>query len=172
MSWAFSSPGCKDLLLLSFFFQSFIIVTLLWTLSLSASFLHCGYQTDKWWGEGNDHVSISPLWSNAGHYSLHPQGVMHLWMQPRVWFSFVAAVLHHSLMFSLLFSTRTPRPLPARLFPSHTGLNLYWAFWLLHPRCRTWCFVKLHAGFACPSFQPVQVYLYEGSALWYVQLLN
>lgn len=58
---------------------------------------------------------------------------MDLQMKPRIRFAFVAAAAHRWLTFSLL-STRTPRPLSATLFPSHTNPSLYSALWLCHPR--------------------------------------
>lgn len=49
-----------------------------------------------------------------------------LWMQAKIQFAFVSAVLHCWIMFSLLMSTRAHRSLLPQLFPSHTDPNPYW----------------------------------------------
>lgn len=66
--------------------------------------------------------------------------VMQLWVQPRVWFVLVAVAGHCWLLLSLL-SARTPRSLPARLFPGHTDPSLYSDLWLCCP-CTCLCWVS------------------------------
>lgn len=55
-----------------------------------------------------------------------PLLVMPLWMQAKIQFAFVSALLHCWIMFSLLLSTRPRRSFLPQLFPNHTDPNQCW----------------------------------------------
>lgn len=69
--------------------------------------------------------------------------VMLLWIQSRMWFTFLTAVVDCWLMFNSL-PTRISRSLSTRLLPSHTDSSLYWGLWLYHGKCRTLHFSLLN----------------------------
>lgn len=107
---------------------------------LSASFLHCGYQPDKWWGEWNDHVSI--CLSNAPVDTA--QGLILLCCcsaAPRTYVQL--AVFHQDSQATF-----------SRVVPPPHRVNLYWPFWIFHPKSRTWHLSLLNFMWFCLPFLP------------------
>lgn len=75
---------------------------------------------------------------------------MPLWMQAKIQFAFVSAVVHCWIMFSLL-SIRPHRPLLPQLFPSHTDSNPYWLSTLPVYLCLSLRWLSLSDMFSSPG---------------------